>query len=415
MGSFASTCCISGLPIEAGDAVRYLLLTQNPSCDGGFVSDSHGRWAPRTWPIKARYNDYGSIEKWEEGPIQELIMKGFQGDLVEVGVGDNSVHDVAAKKDMSFEDLLEAVWEGRVKVYQNPWTQNPKNLVKIPEHLIPEVPKWIPNIRNVETILSEIQIKEHDRYLVDDLGGSVRVRWNGRSGDYDKDEERLLEAKALLEKTFAVALTAGSGDYARPMELLCFMAPGKNEQGHDRHIYSKREEPTLLIQQAMVREDVWQALLKLKVSSNWSRSKDSLDKYRDSVTRFLKKVQAQKEKRLKSSTAVSTIEELLLHWDLENIAREEIFAFLLAKDMIPSSIGLATHSRMLINSGHADEDFAALAAEFSFIWKILMNVRYVWRPSDTSGPQFGEYKIHLSFLRALSKTCLEAKKIRDSW
>lgn len=33
MGSFASTCCISGLPIEAGDDVRWLLLMQNPYCE----------------------------------------------------------------------------------------------------------------------------------------------------------------------------------------------------------------------------------------------------------------------------------------------------------------------------------------------------------------------------------------------
>ncbi len=29
MGSFAYTCCVSGLPIEYGDPVRFFLLTQN--------------------------------------------------------------------------------------------------------------------------------------------------------------------------------------------------------------------------------------------------------------------------------------------------------------------------------------------------------------------------------------------------
>lgn len=92
MGSFSSTCCISGLPITYGTPVRWLLLTQNPYWDGGFVCYSNGRWVPRTWPIRV-YNDYGSIENWEEGPLLDSIMKGFELDLVEVGVGDNSFHD----------------------------------------------------------------------------------------------------------------------------------------------------------------------------------------------------------------------------------------------------------------------------------------------------------------------------------
>jgi hypothetical protein len=70
MGSFDYTCAISGLPIAGGEAVRYLLLTQNPYHRGvkagSFVCYSTDHWFPRVFPIRAKYNDYGS-EVIEQG------------------------------------------------------------------------------------------------------------------------------------------------------------------------------------------------------------------------------------------------------------------------------------------------------------------------------------------------------------
>lgn len=404
MGSFAGTCCISGLPIEAGDAVRYFLLTQNPYCTGGFVCKPHGRWVPRTWPIQAKYNDYGSIQGWETGPVQGLIMRGLQVDLVEVGVGDNSIHDVAAKKDMPFEELLNAVWEGRVMV-----KREVKMTVYSAEQLeyfrlqVPVTPKWVPTLRNVEAVLSEVQLPGQGRYLVDEQKGHVRVRWNGLSGDYGKDEERLLAAKAVLEQTFAVVLTAGSGAYASTVELLCFMAHGKDEQGHARRIYVAEEKPPLLVQQAMIREDVWQALLSLKLTDPYKgHSSHSIDDYRKSVFGYLNKLRAREEGLLESS------QEDTSDWE------GEFGAFLLEESTLPFLIGLRYHANLLIEDGHADEAFTALAAEFAFIWRVLLEIRYVWRPSDVAGPQCGEYKAHAAFLRAMTKACFETKKRRGT-
>lgn len=404
MGSFAGTCCISGLPIEAGDAVRYLLLTQNPYCTGGFVCESHGRWVPRTWPVKAKYNDYGSIEDWETGPVQALIMRGLQVDLIEVGVGNNSVHDVAAKKDMSFEDLLNAVWEGRVMVKRKAGTGYSAEQLEYFRRQVPPTPKWVPTLNNVEAALSEAQLPGQGRYLVDEQRGQVRVRYDGLSGDYGKDEERLLTAKAALEKTFAVVLTAGSGSYAHSSELLCFVAPGTNEQGHARRIHVAEEESPLLVQQAMIREDVWQALLVLKLTDPYrGNSTHSIDDYRRSASNFIKKLRARKENPSERS------QEDISNWE------EDFGASLLeTRGITPSLIGLSYHANLLIEDGHADDEFAALAAEFAFIWRLLMDVRYVWRPSDTAGPQCGEYKAHTAFLRAMTKACLEAKKRRGT-
>ena len=87
MGSFSMTCSISGLGIDAGTPVRALLLTENPYGEG---------WDLRTPPIRARYNDCGSIERVHprDLPVAKLWLRGLREDLVELGAGDNQCHDV---------------------------------------------------------------------------------------------------------------------------------------------------------------------------------------------------------------------------------------------------------------------------------------------------------------------------------
>ena len=72
MGSFATTCAVSELPIEAGDKVRYLLLSSNPYIEGVKCHTSD-LWFPRTYPVQAVYNDYGSIENI----VQPNLCQGF--------------------------------------------------------------------------------------------------------------------------------------------------------------------------------------------------------------------------------------------------------------------------------------------------------------------------------------------------
>ncbi len=116
MGSFASTCCVSGLPIEAGDDVRYFLLTKNPYDDDNLRCYIHDLFYPRVYPIRAQYNDYGSIENFEKGAAREAFLDGLKLDLVELGWGNNSCHDTSTSKKMTFEHMLEAAWEGRLSV-----------------------------------------------------------------------------------------------------------------------------------------------------------------------------------------------------------------------------------------------------------------------------------------------------------
>ncbi len=116
MGSFSMTCSASGLGISAGTKVRAFLLTESPYSDRG--ADG---WSVRTPPLRAEYNDYGSIENVhpDDLPIADLWLRGLREDLVEVGTGDNQCHDVPARKDMTFAQFLDALQEGRVRVRQD--------------------------------------------------------------------------------------------------------------------------------------------------------------------------------------------------------------------------------------------------------------------------------------------------------
>ena len=107
---------ISGLPITEGDRVRYFLLTENPYEDTLICSNTD-LYFPRTYPLSAVYNHYGSIEDYDPDCPQIVgLLEQFKRDLVPVGIGDNQCHDVATRKDMGFEKVLKAVWERRILV-----------------------------------------------------------------------------------------------------------------------------------------------------------------------------------------------------------------------------------------------------------------------------------------------------------
>ena len=117
MGSFDYTCSVSGLPISEGEPVRFLILTENPFYrPAGMTCEMGDIWSPRCFPLKAVYNDYGSVEEIQEGFCLNLWFNGLQKDLVEQGTGDNVCHDIATDRDMGMDTFLSALQEGRLKV-----------------------------------------------------------------------------------------------------------------------------------------------------------------------------------------------------------------------------------------------------------------------------------------------------------
>lgn len=384
MGSFLMTCCVSGLPIEAGEPVRWFLLVQNPHFDHLAVYPD-SRWVPRTWPIKAVYNDYGSIGSWEEGPLLDSILEGFKTDLVELGVGDNQIHDVAVFKGMSFKELLEALWEGRVRVQMSP---SLPRLADKPKPDSPEPPPYVPTLKRLNSLLRET-------CLVDEVHDHLRVRGAG----FGNSSGALGVAQELLTKNgFAVVRVAGSGNYADAEELRVFVHPGPSLNKFPRRSVDKDAgaiyRGALQVTQAMIREDVWQKMLRLAALDLVQETGLDLPGLRASAARYV-------VKRGEGS-------------DREDY-NDPTPGFLL-RGTTGVYNGLAAHAKRLLSSDLTDEqksDFANLAAEFQYLTNYLSVIRYTWRPSDPAGPQWGVWSLHREFLSGLVEIAGEAHNRRE--
>lgn len=397
MGSFAYACCISGLPIECGDSVRYFLLNKNPYHDASdstcYVNDL---WFPRTFPLRGEYNDYGSIENITDGPEKDLWLKGLKIDLVERGWGENSCHDVPTKYDMSFDKLLEAVWEGRVLV-------SASNNSKISNEKFSRRTKvGCPTISYVEKLAKELEIKQYSGdfgkgAMIDSPQyNEVRVRWHG---DYSND---YTETICLLEKLqsklgeYATLISSSSAAlYDGGVELLIRPKPRTKSGGIGlKHSTSNQQLP---VGQAMIREDVWKNILKMSVES-WVNKKTvelGIDAYRDGIRKIYSIIKARNEKLNLLSAAEKSKEmmQVLLEDEL-NDARN-IPGSWIVKNTVPAFlVGLGTNFKLMMENNLVTDELLNTIAEFAFIHDVLIQCRYQWRPSTAAGPQSGEWKRH---------------------
>lgn len=143
MGCWNATCQVSQLPIHAGEEVRFLLLVKSPfrmdSTKGdaysymkegqkeedfgyqpnadagreGVYSDNF--WTPEFVPVRAKYNDYGSVEDIDTKSLNWSIwLETINKRMIEINQGSNQYHDPAVKKDMELSQLLEVLQEGRL-------------------------------------------------------------------------------------------------------------------------------------------------------------------------------------------------------------------------------------------------------------------------------------------------------------
>jgi len=406
MGSFAYTCCVSGLPIEAGDDVRFFLLTQSPYYTGAENTCCiHDLWFPRTFPLKAKYNDYGSVEDLQEGAARDVWFEGFQIDLIERGVGDNSCHDVSVFKDMDLERWLEAFVEGRVLVRDGVDQVNLKKMSEGEkfEDLVkrPEVSKGVPTLDRIRSLIVEagLELSEgmgQTGYQVDEYEyqrGVVRVR----SERYGK-EGASLEYLVPRLSDYACMIRKGTGRYADNAELTIAPKPGRYECTGPL----KDHEKKLPVAQAMVREDVWQAICEMPFD-NWS------GKYR--LEHFKRDV-------LKS---VKDYEERESLCDFEHLLRFGIsvnnLSHAVVQDVVPFTVGLGKHFALMFTRRKSiSEDewdgFIQTAAEMAHVQACLGFLRYQWRPGSSSGPQGGEWRMHQDFHKKMSKL---SKQEAERW
>jgi hypothetical protein len=385
MGSFAFTCCVSGLPIEYGDPVRYFLLTQNPYNQAAEnCCYIHDRWVPRTFPLRAKYNDYGSVEKLQEGVQQKLWFEGFDVDLVKRGVGENTCHDVPVRKNMSLEMLLTALWEGRVLVKDLQGVRVKKG--DIPE---PKVQAGIPTTNRISEVIQKAGLKLTDGNFAEGYKVSLQRRGVVRVRYEEFNRETQLKALEKLQThlgEYASMITVGEEPYQGDSELIVAPKPARYEHFSRRKLVTHRR---LAVAQAMIREDVWQALTK-RTYDSW--------KGQYKVEDFLKSIK-------EALVTVRQFFEDSPDFPPHLVIGGNDLSTLTTKDLVPFVVGLGYHFRIMARKkdvlDEEMEDFLQTAAEFSFIHAHLASVRYMWSPSSSNGPQFGEWDKHADFLGML--------------
>jgi hypothetical protein len=362
-----------------------------------------GIWVPRTFPLKARYDDYGRATELEEGPAKEVWRDGFQYDLLERGTGDNSVHDVPVRKGMSFEKLMLAIRESRLRVKKTSLLEcrlgkavsEAKKLLEFSEEEIPEVlrdpPKktlnyGIPTIKRVRRILKKAGFKVEDQgfkggYLINKKSfGFIRVRSESNANALTE----LALIQPVLGERFGVEISSGTGVYSggpmlvvtpkldsNPVEPISF------EDG--RKFRERGNRNKLTVAHAMVREDVWQALLKINPIR--------VEEFKQLARDMHEKVQGDPPKS-----------RLMFQHKLEG----NLVSAWLAEEFV---IGHLSHYLLFLELNPSEEElsqFTDTIAETVFIQNILASTRYQYRPSTSVGPQFGEWGRHVAFLNALA-------------
>lgn len=460
MGSFDYTCAISNLPITAGDEIRFILLQSSPFNRRGHYANGPEVWYVRAPPIRAKYNDYGSIDvdsiHPEDEVIAQLWLQGLKLDLLEKGVGDNIYHDVAVRKDMTFEQLLEALWEHRVEVKDDLGQE------KIKKFKLAKLAQGIPSLRRVEKIISkatdvklildgdyllgeggtkivfssEIRDKlrqtwkvsdncyflnisqlgtQDGQFIVDKLcPGEIRVRLGGHPGL----AITLVYLNALakrLSRKYAVMVSCGSGRYSNCAELMVHPKPGTQVSG-GTHLFSfsnedvQKRSKTLQVRTCMVREDVWQALLTMGVE-DWGENskivsnkiiqyqifaKEAWQTWKDFDNTFVKLKSLDFDRELIYSYS----------WrDWGNRKNNPVVSWISENPSI-SAFGMnySWHLMAKIQSSEkVAENFCNIIAETALISGILRSIRMTWKPEETTSPQFGEWFSHRNFHQKIIK------------
>lgn len=391
MGCFDYACAISGLPIKADDDIRWLLLTENPYEKDSIVS-IHDAYFPRTWPLRAKYNHYGSIKDYDTAGLGVYaVVEGLKKDLVEVGTGDNTVHDVPTLRGMGFEAILNAVREGRIVVEREEWRDKPET-----------APEGCPTLQRIRTLLLENGFVVDDTpggYLVDEHQlGWVRIR----SGGYNRDQEHLRRILPPLQQHYAAMITAGSGSYAFGPEIQIMPLP------NDKHVTVERDEENraLKLYQMMIHSRVWDAIV--GISPSFKKFRDEVQKEWDDEIEF-----EAHEIRIKEMSA--RIPELA---ELPEMRRMFRRGSCLGYSLIPYTMGPGEHMAYLYKR-HTEtpfttqqiSDFLNDAAGFICVHRYVQDLQYWWKPSWYAG-QCSTYRKHQEWADLLSEICQQIRTAR---
>lgn len=115
MGSWHESCFLSGLAIEPGEKVRWMLITKSPyNTSKGCYSTAF--WFPRALPLRGVYDDYGNVTVDDETSVFcKQALSQFQTDLVEKTTEQYRCSAIT-KDTVSLESLMEWIHEEKLEV-----------------------------------------------------------------------------------------------------------------------------------------------------------------------------------------------------------------------------------------------------------------------------------------------------------
>lgn len=393
MGCFDYTCAVSALPISDGTPVVALMIQQQNLR----VYDGSA-WQLRSLPVYGQYNDYGRIDGYEEGILTRTWTESLQHDLIEKGVGDNEIHDVGCRKNMTFADLLRALpYEDQVQVGRRglradtPMT--PEERAKRDAYYddVPGVPTFTRIEKALADLTAFVNIGE-PRYH------EFRIRaakYTGSQWDGTEDDlyERVVQA---LSEDYATIRTCGSGNYGWDSEVLVRPKPNtRDARGHNVIVreFADWSDTVHNVSFVLVRRDVWDYLL-----SDPAFAPDSYE------TEFLTE---SIEGALRAVFRPSMDDA-----DLVDRIRADI-----EDSDYTRHVPLTTALRVWAQSfPYTPEEEAILRKEIVNtlnIRRIVSKLRVSWKPRELVGDQHGDPKMFAKYHRNLAKLMTAEAKRRD--
>lgn len=392
------TCAASGLTISPGDSVRYILITECPYNNHVGVNQY---WFPRTFPLKAIYDDYGLIEKVEDSLAKSLILEGFKLDVVERGIGDNAFHDLAVSKDMDLNQYIEALTEGRLLVSREAHEYKSTHKYK--------TEKGIPTLGRINKLLAKNNIRilksicdgqnVQEGYLVDKIKhGVIRIRFNANGNNWGKDVQFLEPLLPLLKNYATVMVSDGFNNEAK---ILVMPKPGV------KYSTVKTRKAPLRVNHMMIREDVWQKILTFNIESDLDNKKISIADVKQELFDCYNYIQNEL-----AGDKFSSNKSAMMFLIEECVNKFPNVAFALY-DKIPFTVGINYNWKMLNEKQLPFEEVKSLLediAEFIHVTTYMFFVNWYYRPSDYHGPQFSYLSKQIEYLKGMLDVVKANKK-----
>lgn len=393
MGDFTLTCGVSRLPIAEGARVVHLFLN---------TDRYHNGWHVRSLPVHGHYVNYGQFGEFEGSEIARTINAArFAHDLVEVGVGDNQVHDHEVRVGMLFGEYADRIDRVRVRFARSQdVVPAPSGLALFREHL------------------GQIGFTDLSRIDIDEVSGDhYRIRTKGYPTDTEM-RERLDLVKSVLDPHYACVVTRGGGAYANTVELHVMPAPHNDKaHGWGRVLLSDDATRTCPVANCLVLESVWEQLAVANMGAHWDSWKRKPDAHKAAIAQLWQDLQQ-----------LSRLDprEIDFH-ELRGDLPRALPGYKRYEGPMPHLLVSSTQSRVSYPNSVCEHLFEAAAAHAKTPWpemqvrELLHDVEYLWRiwenlkwtrhgfaPSGSAGPQYPEYRDELVAHRIYGRVLREA-------